>query len=58
LHLTYTRKRLYLGARASSILSRFIMEIPQDLLIYNTKSGMQTIRTSRGLEKYPGDFFS
>jgi len=55
LHLTYTRRRLYLGSSGSSVVSRFVSEIPQELLLYNARSGMQTIHTPHGLEKYLDD---
>jgi len=55
LHLTYARRRLYLGSSGSNIISRFVLEIPQELLLYNTKSGMQTIHLDSGLEKYLDD---
>lgn len=32
LHLTYTRSRLYFGARSNNLPSRFIMSIPESLL--------------------------
>lgn len=33
LYLTYTQTRLYFGARTEGIISRFILEIPEELLI-------------------------
>lgn len=38
LFLTYTRKRLYFGQRTSNIVSRFIMELPEETLIKNQKT--------------------
>jgi len=35
LFLTYTRRRLYFGQRTSNIVSRFIMELPEETLIKN-----------------------
>ncbi len=32
LFLTYTRKRLYFGQRTSSIISRFLLELPEDVV--------------------------
>lgn len=36
LFLTYTRQRLYFGARSSNLVSRFILDLPQDLILSNT----------------------
>lgn len=33
LYMTYTRERLYFGARTSSVISRFVIDIPQNLLL-------------------------
>jgi len=33
LYLTYTQKRLYFGARTEGVLSRFILDIPEELII-------------------------
>jgi len=33
LYLTYTQNRLYFGSRSEGIISRFILEIPEELLI-------------------------
>jgi len=52
LHLTYARRRLYLGAVNSNVVSRFVSEIPQELLLFSTNSGIQTILMDRCLEKY------
>ena len=36
LYLTYTRQRLYFGTRSSNLVSRFLSDIPQDLINSNT----------------------
>ncbi|MDO8498472.1 MAG: UvrD-helicase domain-containing protein [bacterium] len=36
LFLTYTRQRLYFGTRSSNLVSRFIMDIPENLIEANT----------------------
>jgi DNA helicase-2/ATP-dependent DNA helicase PcrA len=36
LHLTYARQRLYFGQRNSNVLSRFISEIPEKLLDFES----------------------
>ncbi|MFH0937244.1 MAG: UvrD-helicase domain-containing protein [Candidatus Daviesbacteria bacterium] len=36
LYLTYTRQRLYFGTRSSNLVSRFIMDIPEELIQSNT----------------------
>ncbi len=33
LYLTYTQSRLYFGSRTEGVISRFILEVPEDLLI-------------------------
>ena len=33
LYLTYTQKRLYFGARTEGVVSRFILDIPEELII-------------------------
>ena len=33
LYLTYTQSRLYFGSRTEGIVSRFVLEIPEELLI-------------------------
>jgi DNA helicase-2/ATP-dependent DNA helicase PcrA len=32
LYLSYTRRRLYFGQRTESLISRFIIDIPEELL--------------------------
>lgn len=36
LYLTYTRQRLYFGTRSHNLVSRFLADIPQDLISANT----------------------
>lgn len=36
LYLTYTRQRLYFGQRSNNLVSRFLGDIPQDLILSNT----------------------
>lgn len=36
LYLTYTRQRLYFGTRSNNLVSRFLGDIPQDLIESNT----------------------
>ncbi|MBI2019292.1 UvrD-helicase domain-containing protein [Candidatus Daviesbacteria bacterium] len=36
LYLTYTRQRLYFGTRSNSLSSRFLSDIPKELVISNT----------------------
>lgn len=36
LYLTYTRQRLYFGTRSSNLVSRFLADIPQELIISNS----------------------
>lgn len=36
LYLTYTRQRLYFGTRSNNLVSRFLADIPQDLILGNT----------------------
>ncbi len=36
LYLTYTRQRLYFGTRSNNLVSRFLSDIPQDLINSNT----------------------
>jgi len=38
LFLTYARKRLFFGQRTSNIVSRFIMELPEETLLKNQKT--------------------
>jgi len=33
LYITYTRERLYFGTRSSSVISRFVIDIPEHLLL-------------------------
>jgi len=35
LYLTYTRQRLYFGTRSNNLVSRFLSDIPQDLISSN-----------------------
>lgn len=35
LYLTYTRQRLYFGTRSNNLVSRFLVDIPQELIISN-----------------------
>lgn len=36
LYLTYTRQRLYFGTRSNNLVSRFLSDIPQELIISNS----------------------
>ncbi len=36
LYLTYTRQRLYFGVRSSNLVSRFLADIPENLVLSNT----------------------
>ncbi len=36
LYLTYTKQRLYFGQRSNNLVSRFLGDIPQDLILSNT----------------------
>ncbi|QQG43699.1 MAG: UvrD-helicase domain-containing protein [Candidatus Daviesbacteria bacterium] len=36
LYLTYTRSRLYFGQRSNNLVSRFLSDIPQELVVSNT----------------------
>jgi len=37
LYLTYTRQRLYFGKRSSNLVSRFLADIPENLIITNSQ---------------------
>ena len=37
LYLTYTRQRLYFGQRSNNLVSRFLADIPEDLIITNSQ---------------------
>ena len=37
LYLTYTRQRLYFGKRSSNLVSRFLSDIPENLIITNSQ---------------------
>ncbi|MDP3733014.1 MAG: 3'-5' exonuclease, partial [Candidatus Daviesbacteria bacterium] len=37
LYLTYTRQRLYFGKRSSNLVSRFLSDIPENLIIINSQ---------------------
>ncbi|OGE73498.1 hypothetical protein A3H18_03345 [Candidatus Daviesbacteria bacterium RIFCSPLOWO2_12_FULL_38_10] len=37
LYLTYTRQRLYFGKRSSNLVSRFLSDIPEHLIISNSQ---------------------
>lgn len=37
LYLTYTRQRLYFGQRSNNLVSRFLADIPESLIIVNSK---------------------
>ncbi len=43
LFLTYTRQRLYFGQRSQNLVSRFLSDIPQDLIISNASYKDQDI---------------
>ena len=36
LYMTYTRQRLFFGTRSSNLVSRFILDLPEELIISNT----------------------
>ncbi|MDD2822649.1 MAG: UvrD-helicase domain-containing protein [Candidatus Daviesbacteria bacterium] len=36
LYMTYTRQRLFFGTRSSNLVSRFILDLPEDLVLSNT----------------------
>ena len=36
IYLTYTRQRLYFGTRSNNLVSRFLADIPQNLITSNT----------------------
>ncbi len=38
LYLTYARRRLYFGQRTNNTMSRFLMELPERVLLHNFKS--------------------
>jgi DNA helicase-2/ATP-dependent DNA helicase PcrA len=36
LFMTYTRQRLFFGTRSSNLVSRFILDLPEELILSNT----------------------
>ena len=59
LYLTYTRQRLYFGQRSNNLVSRFLTDIPQELIVSNNNFADQdSLKDEVNLDKDEDDWLN